>query len=288
MSGLIGKAATKLREEGFSAAAARTVQKLRGGAISGFAHFAPLFTGTGLEIGGPSKMFGRGWPLPIYDLAGRIDNCNFAGRTLWEGMIAEGETFQFRHGEYGFQYIREAAELSGIGDRQYDFLISSHTLEHCANPLRALAEWERVVRPRGAMALVVPHRDGTFDHRRPVTPLEHMIRDFDAGQGEDDLTHLDEILSLHDLTRDPPAGTPDQFRARSLENFDNRALHHHVFGGRSFAALLDHACLQIETIVIERPANIIAICRNRGVDNREFLCGDADYLCRSPFATDHA
>ena len=27
----------------------------------------------------------------------------------------------------------------------YDVLLSSHTLEHIANPLRALSEWKRIV-----------------------------------------------------------------------------------------------------------------------------------------------
>ncbi len=43
------------------------------------------------------------------------------------------------------------------------------------------------------------------------------------------MTHLNEILELHDLSMDPPAGTLEQFKARSLKNLENRALHHHVF-----------------------------------------------------------
>ena len=36
-------------------------------------------------------------------------------------------------------------------------------------------------------------------------------------------------MSAHDLQFDSPAGTLAQFRERSLRNFENRCLHHHVF-----------------------------------------------------------
>lgn len=117
----------------------------------------------------------------------------------------------------------------GIADYSYDFLLSSNCLEHVANPLKALFEWHRVLRPGGYLILVLPRKDGTFDHRRSVTTFEHIFSDFKKGVGEDDMTHLEEILQLHDLSLDPPAGTLEQFRARSLKNGENRTLHHHVF-----------------------------------------------------------
>jgi hypothetical protein len=68
-----------------------------------------------------------------------------------------------------------------------------------------------------------------FDHKRPVTKFSHLLDDYQNEMSENDLTHLDEILSLHDLSLDPPAGNLENFRARSLDNFNNRTLHHHVF-----------------------------------------------------------
>ena len=129
----------------------------------------------------------------------------------------------------GSQYICEATELKPIADRSYECVLASHCLEHVANPLRALAEWKRILKDDGLLLLVLPHKDGTFDCRRPVTTLAHMVEDYEKQIGEDDLTHLPEILALHDLEKDKPAGSPEEFRARSLENRANRALHHHVF-----------------------------------------------------------
>ena len=47
--------------------------------------------------------------------------------------------------------------------------------------------------------------------------------------GEDDLSTLPEILINHDLTMDAPAGNFEEFTKRSLDNFNNRCLHHYVY-----------------------------------------------------------
>ena len=65
----------------------------------------------------------------------------------------------------------------------YDFVFSYHTIEHTAHPLRALQELARILRENGTIVLVVPHKDETFDHRRPVTPLAHLIEDHEREVG---------------------------------------------------------------------------------------------------------
>ncbi len=127
------------------------------------------------------------------------------------------------------QYIHDATALSSIPDQEYDFLLASHILEHVANPLLALREFYRVVRPGGAVLVIVPNRSYTFDHRRPLTTFAHLEADLAASTGETDATHLEEILDLHDLGRDAPGGSPEEFHARCLCNVENRCMHHHVF-----------------------------------------------------------
>jgi SAM-dependent methyltransferase len=171
-----------------------------------------------LEIGGPSDILGFGGPLPIYSCLAAIDNCNFAQETIWSGEAVG----------YSRTFIVEGTALQ-IESGSYDCVIASHCLEHIANPIKALLEWKRVLRPSGLLLLILPHRDHTFDWRRPVTTMEHMRKDCEAGVAESDLTHLDEVLSLHDLSRDPGAKTAQAFRERSLNNAKFRAIHHHVF-----------------------------------------------------------
>ena len=245
----------------------------------------------GFEIGGPSGIFsGRGL-LPVYGVVERLDNCNFAPDTAWEEAISEGPTYRPDRVQWtGRQYIREATDLDGIPHHAYDVIISSHVLEHLANPLRGLREWIRVLRPEGHLLLVAPHGEGTFDHRRPVTSLEHMIADFDAEVAEDDLTHLEEIVACHDLSRDPAAGGPAAFRHRCEGNFQNRCIHHHVFTTPSLLRVLDHVGLEIHTVEPTYPHHIIVLAHKPSAeappDNRHWLSGHAAYRKRSPFTSD--
>jgi hypothetical protein len=104
----------------------------------------------GLEIGGPSFKFGDRGMLPVYPIAQRIDNCNFSHKTVWEGNIEDGSTYVFhREKQPGCQFILEATDLNAITSQAYDFVLSSHALEHIANPLLALEEFKRVLKMGG-------------------------------------------------------------------------------------------------------------------------------------------
>jgi hypothetical protein len=93
------------------------------------------------------------------------------------------------------------------------------------------------VKQRGSLLIVVPNQLHTFDHRRPLTTFAHLEADLAADTGESDMTHLEEILALHDLEKDELAGSPEEFRARCLRNREARCMHHHVFD----LALLDRS-----------------------------------------------
>lgn len=230
----------------------------------------------GLEVGGPSRVFFRGKLLPIYPRAARIDNVNFAGVTAWESDLRDGGEFRFDPASPpGRQYLREATDLHGVPDATYDFVLSSHCLEHVANPLAALAEWRRVVRPGGALVLLLPDRAHTFDHRRPVTTLAHLQADLANRTGEDDFTHLGEILALHDLRRDPWAGTPDEFRARSERNAANRCLHHHVFDLDLMRAALATAGWEVGGCERVRPLHLVALARRPAAPENPSPAGPA-------------
>lgn len=198
----------------------------------------------GLEIGGPSVFFQ--FSLPLYHHASSIDGVNFSQETMWEGSIASGKPFQYMKNHAGRQIIAEAVDLAVIEDVSYDFILSCHSLEHVANPLKALLEWNRVLKPGGTLILVVPNKESIFDHRRPVTTFAHLVSDFDLNTGESDLTHLPEILELHDLKRDRAAGTHTEFRERSMKNFENRGLHHHVFDLQTLTEAVNFAHFEIQ------------------------------------------
>jgi SAM-dependent methyltransferase len=250
----------------------------------------PLVSGKmGLEVGGPSPIFSRRGLLPVYPVAKRVDNCNFSNSTIWEGTIREGRTFVFdpQH-EPGNQYLVEATDLGPIEAETYDFVLSSHTLEHIANPLRALAAFGRVLKSDGLLVLVLPHKQETFDHRRPLTTMAHLIDDHVMGTAENDMTHLTEILSWHDLARDPGIDDTDTFGRRCRQNLEIRCMHHHVFDTSLAVEMADWLGLQIVDAEPTLPHHIILVCRKSAQpgQNALFLSDDAPFRESSPFTLD--
>jgi len=246
---------------------------------------------SGLEIGGPSAIFRDNRALPIYKVIKNLDGCNFSDTTIWEGEITSGYNYKYHKLKpNGYQYIADTVDLGIIESSRYDFVLSCHSLEHTANLLKAISEWLRILKNEGFLLMVVPHKEGTFDHRRPITSMEHLIKDRDENVGEDDLTHLDEILKLHDLSMDPPAGNFSSFKKRSLDNYRNRCLHHHVFNTNLVLQILDYFGLQILALDFVSPYHIITLSQKKNdrtiVNNEKFLKDDAEYRKNSPFKID--
>jgi SAM-dependent methyltransferase len=211
---------------------------------------------SGLEIGGPSHIFET--KLPVYRHIQSLDNCVFAQETHWEGARGPGATFHFDQGKRtGANFITEGATLEGIADAAYDFVLSSHNLEHTANPIKALYNWKRVLKPHGFLLLVLPDKHRTFDYRRPVTSLEHMRDDYAQDMGEDDLTHVEEFVTLWDYKKFPIANSIAEHRERYRNNYQQRLLHHHVFDLKSATNLVKFAGWQVLATERLRPNHLI-------------------------------
>ena len=139
-----------------------------------------------LEIGGPTD-----WLSNIYEgLEGKVDNVvrdvsdgyerrggdltvvdkNTAGSR--EALVTE-IPYTYNGITYGKTYLRDGSDLVGFKNSTYDFLISSHNLEHFINPMKALFEWDRVLKPDGRMMIIVPWHERTYDYyRAPNTFME--------------------------------------------------------------------------------------------------------------------
>lgn len=72
---------------------------------------------------------------------------------VWVPEVDEVRLWDLRRGD------GDAQALEGVPDGAYDFVLSSHLLEHVPDPEEALRHWCRVVRPGGRVLLVVPHRE---------------------------------------------------------------------------------------------------------------------------------
>lgn len=243
------------RLRGFAYAAFR---RIRRGKCRGYSIMEPFFAEKcGLEIGGPSPIFGKHRAVPVYDRCQRVDGCNFSSNTIWGDKSANARYIPC----LGQECLAEASNLSNIPDSTYDFVLASHVLEHVANPLLALLEWNRVLVPGGAILVMVPDKRNTFDHRRSITTFEHIEADFQANTGEDDLTHLDEILALHDLNLDPGAGSPKEFRERCIQNARFRAMHHHVFDPQLLQRMFERLGMRALVAGFEGPCHVVGFAQ---------------------------
>lgn len=250
-----------------------------------------LFNGRGLEFGGSSAVFQTTGIFPAYTVAQSVDNVTFSTSTLWEGQLKAGNNFVFDPVKSpGEQFILEREGLRSLPDASYDFVLSSHMLEHTANPLGLLQHWKRLLKPGGHLMLILPHRDGSFDHHRPVTALAHLVDDFRRNQGEDDRTHLDEILQFHDLARDPNQASRATLKTWIGSNARNRGAHHHVFDLQLGVQMLTEAGFQLVDLQAAMPMHIVLLARRPAdalpVDNRVFLPGRHQAYWQSPFKSD--
>lgn len=211
----------------------------------------------GIEIGGPTILFGLKGCFPVYLFAERIDGVNFSNETIWEGKIQQGNNYEYYKNKTGYQYIAEATDLQKIPGKAYDFVLSSHSLEHVANPIKALKEWFRLLKKDGKLILVLPDKRYTFDHKRNYTTYEHLIADYANNTNENDTTHFEEILTKHDETI---AGVSyEDCKLALSDNFAQRCAHHHVFSFEVTKQILEYAGFKVLSQTTIPPFHMITV-----------------------------
>ena len=213
-----------------------------------------------LEIGGPTPLFMNKNPIPVYNILKSCDNVNWSDDNFWSS-IENGADYIINNKKYGKQIILDSTDLSEIKKESYDLILSSHALEHLANPLKALFEWHRVLKSNGYILIVVPDRRYTYDRLRPLTEFKHILNHYNSNICEDDNTHFNEVLELHDLTNDGTVDSYAEHERRTLNNFETRIVHHHTFDEKLLNDLLIHVGFKIIDNQIFRPYHIVAVAK---------------------------
>jgi predicted SAM-dependent methyltransferase len=101
--------------------------------------------------------------------------------------------------------VDDGEHLASVADASQDFVIANHFLEHCEDPLGALGNMIRVLRPGGVLYLAVPDKRYTFDADRPVTTTNHVLRDHLEGPEASRRAHYEEWARLVDKVDEPEA-----------------------------------------------------------------------------------
>ena len=77
--------------------------------------------------------------------------------------------------------IDDGEQLLTLGDETQDFVIANHFIEHCQNPILAIENMLRVLKPNGILYLGIPDKRYTFDLNRPLTTIDHLLKDYQDG-----------------------------------------------------------------------------------------------------------
>ena len=138
----------------------------------------------------------------------------------------------------------DAGGLRAFADASFDAVVASHVLEHLADPIAAILEIDRVLRPGGLAAIVMPDRHRTFDRVREPTTLAHLLDEHDRGitvvddehiRGfceaiwEQEPIHPEPVRSWHD----PSALDPARYDLHR-----RRTIHVHCWSADEFVVLL--------------------------------------------------
>jgi len=99
-----------------------------------------------------------------HDSDNKHDELRHCGSTMPVDVVADGDNLPFK-------------------DDEFDFVISSHVIEHFYDPISALLEWKRVTSKY--IFMIVPHKERTYDKDKPLTTLDEITSRFLDKNDED-------------------------------------------------------------------------------------------------------
>jgi glycosyltransferase involved in cell wall biosynthesis/SAM-dependent methyltransferase len=132
--------------------------------------------------------------------------------------------------------IDDGEVLGTVADASVDFVIANHMIEHCQNPIASLQNYLRVVKPGGVIYLAIPDKRYTFDRDRPVTSLEHLVRDYQEGPETSKISHFEEYIRLVDRVADPNLSARLLYLLIDLDF----SIHFHVWTPAAFTEFLTY------------------------------------------------
>lgn len=177
----------------------------------------------GLEFGGPTELFSNPSHRMFLYPEVKLDGGNIIEDNHFQ--VSFSETFNYGNNK-GVQYnVDCAGDLSSI-TKKYDFIVTSHVIEHLANPIKAIKNWsDSLLLENGYILSIIPDYRYCFDRKRPLTTIDHIKLDYENNVGEDDTTHIEEQKNLHDWSY----GGHKNFYELCKINHKTRVVHHHTF-----------------------------------------------------------
>jgi SAM-dependent methyltransferase len=134
--------------------------------------------------------------------------------------------------------IDDGEILSTIADNSQDFVIGNHFIEHTRNPILAIKNALRVLKPGGVVFMAIPDKRYTFDINRQNTSLDHLLKDYVEGP---DWSEEDHYFDFVKNTEHGEGKTLEEMKIviNELKN-RNFSIHYHVWDHQS---MIDMFCM---------------------------------------------
>ena len=205
---------------------------------------ARVLRGRGLEVGAGTR------PVPLPP-----------GAQCYYGDLRNAEALAtyFGHGTTSaFDGHLDAQTFEGVPTKSQDFVISAHVIEHLEDPIGALRESLRILKPGGILFLVVPDRRHTFDRDRPPTTLAHLQQDEADGGASTKLQAYDDHARYVHTTLTGEVLSEDRIQ-RDVRGIMQAGMdvHYHCWATDEFREVLDYCCVKFGARQIAMAAEVI-------------------------------
>ena len=185
-----------------------------------------MIAGTGIEIGALHNPF----PVPAAARVSFVDRLDRAGLREEYPELADQPLVEV-------DVVDNGETLAKFDDASLDFVIASHFLEHCEDPVGALKADLRVLRPGGVLLLAIPDRRRGVDRVREPTSLEHLLADHERGPSRSRTEHYLDWVRMVDAPLGNVSMAQVEAHAADLER-RGYSIHFHCWTGDEFAAQL--------------------------------------------------
>lgn len=160
----------------------------------------------------------------------------------------------------GADVVDDGAVLCKFKDHSLDFIAACHMLEHTEDPIGVLRTWHRKLKLNGVAYIAIPDKRFCFDRERPITDIDHFIRDHEEGPDWSRDQHFFEFTRLS-------AKVPEHLLEAKVNEFkkNDYRIHFHTWTSASFMEFLMMFCARYEPFTIEHVSRnhteLIAVLR---------------------------
>jgi SAM-dependent methyltransferase len=188
-----------------------------------------------LDIGGPSE-----WLNELY----KNEKIFFFNREELMDIFLQFNSNNIINGD-----ITKEDDLIKIKDLNLDIAVSSHVLEHIANPIKSIKNIYNILQKDALIITVIPNKKNCWDKDREDTSLEHLMNDYIKDTSEDDMSHAEEASCI--INGLNGWGARPNYYKEIENNNKNRLIHHHVFNIETLTKIHEYAnfkTLRCETL----------------------------------------